>query len=140
MNAKEILMLGGGGLVVLLTLVEIVPIKINPWSAIGRWLGRVICGELLNEVRQLTAKVDKVEKDAGERAAKDCRVRILRFGDEVRHHVRHSKEHFDQVLLDITEYEQYCKDHEDFLNGMTLLTTKLIKETYSRCLREDDFL
>ena len=140
MNAKEILMLGGGGLVVLLTLVEITPIKINPWSAIGRWLGRIICGEMLEQLVEVKAQLRELKKDTGERAAKDCRVRILRFGDEIRHHVRHSKEHFDQILLDITEYEQYCKDHEDFVNGMTLLTTKLIKETYSRCLREDDFL
>lgn len=140
MNAKEIVMLGGGGLVVLLTLVEIVPIKLNPWSAIGKWLGRVICGELLNEVGQLKAQMDKIEKDAGERAAKDCRVRILRFGDEIRHHVRHSKEHFDQILLDITEYKKYCDEHEDFVNDMTSLTTELIMETYYNCLREDSFL
>ena len=36
MELKEILMGGGGGLFALLTILQISPIKINPWSALAR--------------------------------------------------------------------------------------------------------
>ncbi len=42
MSIQEILMNGGGALVILLTLVQIAPIKVNPWSALAKWLGRAI--------------------------------------------------------------------------------------------------
>lgn len=51
MNLQEI-MVGGGCLVILMTLVQVTPLKINPWSAIGkalvaigRSLGKVLNGE-----------------------------------------------------------------------------------------------
>ena len=49
MTLKEIFM-GGGALVAILTLVQVSPIKIDPWSAIGKVLcaiGRAI-GKALN--------------------------------------------------------------------------------------------
>ena len=42
MSIQELLT-GGGGLVVLaLTVIQIAPIKLNPWSAIAKILGRAI--------------------------------------------------------------------------------------------------
>ena len=38
MPIKDFLTWGGGGLFLLLTLVQIAPVKINPWSAIARWV------------------------------------------------------------------------------------------------------
>ena len=42
MNIQEILFGGGGVLLVLLSLVEISPIKINPWSSFAQWSGKAI--------------------------------------------------------------------------------------------------
>lgn len=40
MTLKEILETGGGVLLIVLTLVQIAPIKVNPWSVIAAALGR----------------------------------------------------------------------------------------------------
>lgn len=61
-------------------------------------------------------------------------------GDETIHGVRHTKEHFDQILRDITNYEQYCKDHPRFENNTTVLTSQRIKDIYEDCLAKADFL
>ena len=66
-----------------------------------------------------------------ENKAVECRVRILRFGDEIRQGtIKHSKESFDQVLDDIANYDKYCAEHKDFANGRTVATTKIIQEVY----------
>jgi len=132
--------------VVICSVFEFTRIKINPWSCLFGWIGKLINGELMakldeqkKQIDQLDSKVQKIEDSAEERAAKDARIRILRFGDEILHGVEHSKEHFDQILMDITEYDQYCDDHKDFVNNMTRMTTQKIMETYSKRWDKKDF-
>lgn len=137
---KEIGLYGGGIVIVLMTLIQITPIKINPWSWIGRAIGRAINGEVLEKVEMLTVDVKNNKADDDEQWASLSRTHILRFGDEIRHGVGHSKEHFDQILLDISKYEKYCKGHPDYLNDVAHATIKLIKKTYQTCLEKNDFL
>lgn len=139
MTGQEILY-SGTGLIILLTLIEIAPIKINPWKAIGRSIGRAINSEVLDKVNKLEADMRSIRDDIEEQSAVDCRARILRFGDEVLHGDEHSKDHFDQTLRDIATYERYCKDHPDFENNVTELTGQRIKEVYMRQLHDNDFL
>jgi hypothetical protein len=124
----------------LATLIQIAPIKINPWSALAKAIGRAINKEVIEKVDKLEHDVGVINDKVGESGAKTARARILRFGDEIIHGVRHSKEHFDDILDDITDYENYCKDHPNFKNGKTGLTSNLIKETYQKCLKEHDFI
>ena len=50
MSIQELLT-GGGGLVVLaLTVIQVAPVKINPWSAIAKAIGRAINAEVLAEL------------------------------------------------------------------------------------------
>ena len=72
--------------------------------------------------------------------AEDARNHILRFGDEIKNKVRHSEEYFNQILDDITKYEQYCESHKDFKNARTVATVQIINEVYQKCLKEKDFL
>lgn len=137
---KQIAMCGGGIIIVLMTLIQVTPIKINPWTAIGRWIGRAINGEVLEKVDNLSKDVKKNKEDDDAQWASLSRTHILRFGDELLHGVSHSKEHFDQVLLDISKYEEYCRDHPNYLNNVANATIKQIKKTYQKCLEENDFL
>lgn len=139
-DLKEVAMYGGGAAIVLMTLIQITPIKINPWSRIGKWVGRMINGELIEKVDNLSVNMKKNKDDDDEQWASLSRSHILRFGDELRHGVSHSKEHFDQILLDISKYESYCATHKDYLNDVAHETIKHIKSTYQKCLIENSFL
>ncbi len=121
------------------TLVQIAPIKVNPWTWVARTIGRAINAEVIQKVDKLEGDVRNLKDRSEEHEAKSCRIRILRFGDEILHGVHHSKEHFDQILLDITEYENYCKDHPRFKNNMTTITTSVIMSTYQECWKENKF-
>ena len=140
MTLLEIVTYGGGGLLVLMTLVQVTPLKINPWSWLGRTIGRAINGEVLEKVDILSQNVAKNKADDDEQWASYSRYHILRFGDELLHGVAHSKEHFDQILLDISKYEKYCAEHKDYLNDVANETIKRIKKTYQKSLEENNFL
>ena len=140
MSLKEILMGGSGALVVLATLLEVSKIKINPWSSLFRFIGRCINAELIAKVDSMEAKMEKSDEAREKKDAVDIRNRILLFGDEARRGVKHSEEHFNQVLEDITDYELYCSKHPDFPNEKAVITCRRIKEIYEKWLREKDFL
>lgn len=124
----------------LATLIQISPIKIDPWTALARAIGRAINGEVIEKVDKLENSVTALNNKVDEGGAKTARARILRFGDEIIHGVRHSKEHFDDILDDMTDYEHYCQAHPDFKNDKTGLTSALIKDTYKECLKNHDFI
>lgn len=138
MQHKAIL---GAVVILLLSSIEILPIKLNPWS----WLLSLI--RKLNGTDILEKKIDilsnnmsKLENRVDEGQAIQSRVRILRFGDELRLNQKHSEDSFNQVLDDITRYNKYCDTHPDFPNEKTVSTAKIIKRSYEDALRSNTFL
>ena len=118
----------------LLTVVQLSPLKVNPWSAIGRAVGRFI------GVEELRKSLDKHVSIDDERYAKQCRLRILRFNDELLQGRLHTKEHFDEILDDITEYERYCETHPGYRNSKANMAISNVENTYQSCLVEKNFL
>lgn len=125
---------------VLSTVVEVSKIKLNPWSWLARKIGRAINGEVLEKVDNMEHKLQDMEDREDERDAKAARSRVLRFGDELIHDQLHSKEHFDDILADITFYEKYCTDHPNFENDKMQMTAQYVKEIYHECMAEHKFL
>lgn len=140
MSIKEMVQWTGGGLLILLTLIQIAPIKINPWTWLIRKFGDALSHNIITKVDNLIKKVDLLEKDISQDRAQNARSRILRFGDELRLKQKHSKDMFDSTLIDIDIYEKYCNKHTEFANNVTLATIAIIKDTYQECLINNNFL
>lgn len=143
MDLIQIIAGGGGVVAALMTIFQIAPIKINPWTAIARVIGKALNGPVIENINRLGVRMDSFDEElkklkaiGDEREAVACRTRILRFGDECLHNEKHSKEHFDQILRDIDIYETYCKTHDEFENNQAVMTIELIRQIY----REHDFL
>ena len=139
-TVKEIGLYGGGAILILMTLVQISPIKIDPWTWFGRLIGRFINGEVLEKMEMLTEDVKKNKAADDDKWASLSRSHILAFGDEIRLGINHSEERFNQVLTDISEYEQYCESHPDYHNDKAPVTIDLIKKAYQKCIEKNDFL
>ncbi len=143
---------GAGGailvaLVVLTSLVEVSPLRINPWSAIAKAVGRALNGEVIKkmddlstEVRQLEQRVTNIQDVADERAADAARRDILNFADSLLHYTPHSKDSFDDILRRCTEYERYCEANSSYKNNVTASSIHLIMKEYEKCMEENSFL
>ena len=95
---------------------------------------------IMAKLDSLNGRMDRMEAEAEEREIRHARIRILRFRDECSHDVRHSEEHFEQVIEDIDAYETYCADHPDFKNNKAVTSIQIIKDTYKRRLVNNDFI
>lgn len=122
--------------IIIMSLLEVSKIKINPWSFIGNLLNKGV----ISKMEKIEKDVAEVKKEIGENTATSSRYRILRFDDEILHNTKHTKEHFDQILLDIDVYEKFCDNHPDFKNNLAVMAIKHIKQVYQKCSSENSFL
>ena len=147
MNIQELILGGGGVVLLLLSLVEISPIKINPWSRLAKWLGRAINADVikgLEEVKKTQAETrQRLETHINtdeKREVDHCRARILHFNNELLRDIPHTKEEFFETLKDIDDYERYCKTHPDYANGRAVHAIANISRVYDERLEKRDFL
>lgn len=76
---------------VLLSLIEVSPIKINPWSRLAKIIGHALNAEVLEQQKQTQKKLEEHIQVDDERNANLLRTQILRFNDELiddKHHTR----------------------------------------------------
>lgn len=147
MTIRDMVAVGGGILFIILTLVQISPIKIDPWTAIAKWFGRCINTELSKKVDTVAAQqlenrqlLDKHISDDAARAADRRRATILRFNNELLRDIPHTKEEFIEVLNDIDQYRAYCRTHEDYPNARAVHAIANIERVYDERLQKRDFL
>ena len=140
MTFDKILACSGGGLFLLLTLIQLAPIQINPWSAIARWVGRAVNGEVLGKLGKLEKRLDEHIATDDRRDADSHRVKILQFNNELLRSIDHTKEEFIEVLAEIDAYEKFCTDHPDYPNNRAVLAIENIQENYKERLKKHDFL
>lgn len=147
MSIQDILLNGGGLLVILLTVVEIAPLKINPWSALAKTLGRAINADVLKELEEVKAsqketqeQLDKHVRVDDERDADKHRERILQFNNELLRDIPHTREDFIEILGEIDKYEQYCREHPEYPNSRAVHAIANIGRVYDDRLEKHDFL
>ena len=131
------------GVVLVLSLVEISPIKINPWSGLGSLINKPLIERMDKQEKstaELMSEISQIRKEVNENSATSARYRILRFDDELLHDIKHTKEHFDQILVDIDIYEKFCARNPDFRNNLATMAISHVKNVYQRCITDNSFL
>lgn len=152
MTLEEILM-GSGAMVVFLSIIQLAPIKINPWSALWKLLcrGFAAVGRALNA--DVLARLDALEQGqkqnsehlrehiriADERRADDHRAAILHFNVELIQSLPHTREDFIEVLTEIDKYEDYCQTHPRYENNRAVCAIQNIKRVYAQRMEKNDF-
>jgi hypothetical protein len=119
----------------------IVPIIVAMFASGGFWsFIQSLKGSTEKMIEALSQKLESFMAKAEENDIKTIRLRILRFDDELRLNIRHSREYFDNILDDISDYQKYCKSHPDFKNEKVNHAIAHIGEAYDKCHAENDFL
>lgn len=148
MDLKEIYtyIASGGILIVLLGFIKIPKLEINIW----KWLGEKIgvgavkkmlksLDELKKDVSELRSDFDKHIQENRKESAKESRQMILQFNSEIMDGKQHTKEHYDEIISEIDEYEAYCSIHPEYPNNKAKAAINNIKEHYAEHMKKNDF-
>lgn len=124
---------------VLVALVGIIPTVISNRKKTQETLeqNRKETKEQLDRVQRT---LDNHIKEDEDDKARNQRYRILRFYDEICEHRRHSESHFEDILDDIDDYEEYCNRHPNFRNSRGHIAMKNIQATYDKLKANNGFL
>lgn len=147
--------LSNPGVIVLgtITLIEIVPIKINPWKSLLRWIGNVVNAEDRKSIQEIKDGLSKVndtidemkkeqEADKEEREldkANDKRWRILDFINSSRHGRTHTREEWNHTLSELAEYEKFCEE-KNIPNGVIDEGARYLRDLYQENCKTNNFL
>ena len=112
-------------------IIQIVPIKIDPWTWIFKWIGKQLNDDIRQEVKELGKTVDKNEIDR-------IRQEIMDFANSCRNHRKHTKDEFHHIVEINQKYHALINKH-NIRNGVLDIEYAYIENTYQRCLANGVF-
>ena len=125
MTGGEIAGWGLAVIVVFITLLQVSPLKLNPWDRILAWLGQKLNGKQLADLqKQVTAMWVNAH-----------RHHILTFARECRAGIEHSSDEWSNALVVADEYEVYCEE-KHIANGIVKADTLFIRNLYQELSRD----
>ena len=131
-NLKQLFTNPGVILISTITIIQIVPIKINPWSWLRKKLSDLIYGEVRKDI---TAVKDEVT----EMKVQNWRWNVLDFANSCKNNRRHTLDEWKHTISQLAEYERYIERNE-ITNGVFEEDAKYLREEYQKHCREHDFL
>ena len=111
-------------LVVFLSLIQVSPLKLNPWDNIFGWFGRKLNGAT-------EKRLAEVEKQISNMWVNDHRQKILTFARECRNDIPHSSDEWTNALNVAEEYERYVKE-KNITNGIITQDTEYLRSLYQK--------
>ena len=109
-------------LILLLSLIQIAPVKLNPWDNILGWIGKKTQGEMRKQIADLQKQVTDIWISSH-------RQSILTFARECRADIDLDAEEWNHILSIADEYEVYCNTHA-VSNGVVKADTRYIRDLY----------
>lgn len=154
MTPENFILFCGGAVAAILGLVEISPIKVNPWSAIAKAIGKAINADVLKDLQAVQAAqkeaqeaLDKhIEDDKAQKASDDeykaetHRAAFLAFNTSLLRGELHTQEDFFDAFRHIDRYEDYCRAHPGYKNNRAAHAIANIGRVYDDRLKARDFL
>jgi len=119
--------------------IQITPIKVNPWSALFKWIGKTITGNACSKIDGLIEKVEKIEKDVKTNEKDRIRWEILDFANSCRNDRKHTRDEFQHIVALNDKYKRLLQETND-TNGVFEVEYNYIQDLYAERLEKNDFL
>ena len=119
--------------------VEVAPIKVNPWTAILKSIGSRMNADILTRLKEVETQLEKQDAKIDNNEKDRIRFEILDFARTCRKHEKHTKEEFDHIFEQYDKYEVILASLEQ-PNGKVTQAMHFISEVYQKILGDDDFI
>ena len=119
--------------------IEFTPIKINPWGAIFKWIGKLLIGEACGKIDRIAKKLDDVDKEMKENEKDRIRWEILDFANSCHNHRKHTRDEFRHIIELNDKYNTLLAATKD-KNGVFKAEYEYIERLYKKLNDKDLFL
>lgn len=132
--------------VIISIFIQITPIKINPWSRLFKWIGKIITTESDKKIEKLITTTGKMEENIttlqtnmNENEKDRIRWEILDFANSCRNGRKHTKDEFQHIVALNDKYKNLLALTGD-KNGVFEIEYDYIKKIYAERQEKNDFL
>lgn len=126
--------------------IQIIPIKINPWSSLFKWIGKSITADSNKKIESLIATTDEMKENINtlqsnmnENEKDRIRWEILNFANSCRNGRRHTKDEFQHIVTLNDKYKNLLALTND-KNGVFEMEYNYIQKLYAERQEKNDFL
>ena len=119
--------------------IQIIPIKLNPWSALLGWIGKMLNGDLNKKIDKLNKDMNELSTQRKEDEKDRIRWEILDFANSCRNNRRHTKDEFQHIITLKDKYKKLLQETND-TNGVFDAEYEYIKKIYTERQEKNDFL
>lgn len=119
--------------------IQITPIKLNPWTTLFKWIGKMINGELTLRFEDMEKKVTNLIKQRQEDEKDRIRWEILDFANSCRNGRKHAKDEYQHIIDLNDKYKKLLIETND-KNGVFEAEYDYIKALYKEHQEKNDFL
>lgn len=130
-------------IICVMSLIQIVPIKCNPWTAFAkllRFIGHLFTGDLVSKLDEITKKVDNLSDKVDDNEVDRIRWEIRSFADSCRRKdTPHTQDDFLHIFKINKKYHSILEEiHKE--NGEIDGYMKYLNKLYQEMLENDAFL
>ena len=120
-------------------LIQIAPIKINPWGFIMNNIRKFLIGDLEKEIKEQREDIRMMKKDFEQEKADNKRWNILDYANSCRNGRKHTKDEWHHVISQLKEYEAFIEER-GLENGVIEEEAKYLRKIYAERCEKNDFL
>ena len=131
-NMKELLTNPGVVLFGAITIIQISPIKIDPWTWVGKTIRKFLVGNIQEDVGEL-------KKEVTEMKVQNWRWNVLDFANSCKNGRRHTLDEWKHTISQLAEYERYI-ERNDITNGVFAEDASYLRSEYREHCEKNDFL
>lgn len=122
-----------------ITLIQVAPIKLDPWSWIGKQFRKFFVGDIEEQLKDIRGELDNVQKSMIEDKVESTRWNVLNFANSCRQNKKHTKEEWEHCIDSLYWYENYCVEN-NITNGVMQECEGYLKSLFRKLMEKDDFL
>ena len=120
-------------------IIQIAPIKINPWSALFKWIGKLLVGETCTKIDGIVKKINDIEEQVMTNEKDRIRYEVLDFANSCRNGRRHTRDEFQHIVELNKKYRKLLEATKDE-NGVFELEYDYVQNLYAECMEKNNFL
>ena len=126
-------------LTLLSIVIEVAPIKINPWTKLLKGIGNRMNADILKRLDEVETQLKKQDDKIDNNEKDRIRYEILDFARACRKHEQHTKEEFDHIFEQYDKYEVILAKLEQ-PNGKVTQAMRFLSSIYQEILETDGFV
>lgn len=121
------------------TLIEVSPMRLNPWTYIFNGIGKRLNAEVFTRLNELETKLKAQDEKIDYNERNRIKFEILDFANSCRNGRQHTREEFNHIIAQYDEYEMILTRLKK-PNGQITRAMHYLSDLYNDNLKNDSFL